>query len=287
MDPLLELVPADERPVVTAAAGEIRAATQAWAASRLGASGPGLCARLAATVAAIAPSLPADRLALLTRYALWTFLLDDSLDDPSRTVADIQRTSASVGQVLDGSAPAGPVAEVLAELLPHIARFDRGGRIPGAIRDDVAAGATHATLSRRVASGEEAAPCAEDYLALASRSIGYRTVGLLLLLLLGHRTAAAGEPLTWAGRAVRLANDVRSAARHRAEGTLDVLSLRTRASVPVTRELALRWIAEAVDAHDRLAAVLPGTGPALVRSLRISVGMYGVTQLRDQLERQP
>jgi hypothetical protein len=283
VETLMRLVPDSERSAVTAGATRARADTAEWALARLGAPGPKLCANLATTLAAIAPALPAERLALLTRYCLWTFMLDDSLDDPARTM-DVVRAAAD--QLAGGS---GPVAATLAELLPLARPYDQAGLLPRiveAVREDVAGGVEHAVLSRRVASGETPAPTAEDYLDLAARSISYRSVSLLLLLLLDQHDSLlayfgrVSDALTLGCRAVRLANDLRSAARHRAEGTLDVLALRTRSGDPVTPELATRWLVHHADAHDALLAHIPGCGPALIRSLRISVGMYRTGQLR-------
>jgi hypothetical protein len=257
---------------------------------------------VALTVAAMAPWLPTDRLALLLRYCLWTVRLDARLDDPDASLDDVRRSAASVLAALDGTGHQEPdLVAILAGLHGH----DRsGGRLAGftdALRDAVAAGVEHAELSQRVADGQTG-PSAERYLDLASRDVNYRSVALALLLLVGPNQAgpptAAGQPaddghldasghldeaIGHACRAVRLANDLRTADQDRDDRKLNMLALRTRGGSPVTSQDVERWIDDHVDAHSALLVQASGQGlreqsRALANSLRMAVGLYRLTR---------
>jgi hypothetical protein len=88
---------------------------------------------------------------------------------------------------------------------------------------------------------------------------------------------------------VRLANDLRSAARDRAAGTLNVLDLRTVDGRAVTPRLVAGEIGRRRRAHDgalrRVADPLTdpdlaGAARALTRSLRLALDLYRLTDLR-------
>ncbi|MGY0232999.1 terpene synthase family protein [Longispora urticae] len=304
MNPVLSLVPVGERPVVEADAARVAADNREWALARIGVSGPKLCDNLALTVAAIAPGLGVERLELLVRFSLWTFLFDNRMDDPAADVDALRAVEASVGRALAVSGPDralhGPdvpvrhdgdvLVETLADLVADLREHDRGGvvlpRLSAALRDDAAGSLAHALLSRRVAAGAEPRPTVPEYLEFASRSINYRSFALALLLLLGGRSADTldrlGPALGAACRAIRLANDLRSVERHRREGTLNALLLADPGGAPVTREAVDARVDEQVRVHDGLVGELAdtGAGAALVNSLRVSVGMYRLGQLR-------
>jgi hypothetical protein len=273
MDAVLQLVPEAERAVAASSAEVVAAATAEWAAPLLGAAAPKLARNLAYTIAAIAPALGPDRLGVIARYSAWTFALDDRFDDPAREEAGIRALAADVsGDPLLGPA----LAEALAGVDPY-ASPEAMAVIEAAVADDVAAGAEHALLSRAVFAGSEPAPSLEDYLDLAGRSIGYRTVALLVLAVAECWPAdqnAVRDALVAGSRAVRLANDLRSAARHRAEGTLDVLLVATQKEA---RAVMLASVRE----HNRIAATLPeAAASVLVNCLRVSVGLYQASDLR-------
>ncbi|MEV6522885.1 terpene synthase family protein [Longispora sp. NPDC051575] len=294
MKPVLRLVPVKERVVVKADAARIAADNREWALARVGVSGPKLCDNLALTVAAIAPGLGVRRLEILVRFSLWTFMFDDRMDDPAADVDALRAVEASVDQALgvgDRAADGGDVlVGTLERLVADLREHDREGvalpRLFDALRDDAAGSLAHALLSRRVAAGAEPLPTVPEYLEFASRSINYRSFALALLLLLGGRSADTldrlGPALGSACRAIRLANDLRSVERHRREGTLNALLLADPGGAPVTREAVDARVDEQVRLHDGLVGELAdtGAGTALVNSLRISVGMYRLGQLR-------
>jgi hypothetical protein len=280
--PLLLLVPAPDRPLV-------RARTDALCADPtpdLHSGGLYQRRAVALTVAAMAPWLPIDKLALLLRYCLWTVHLDARLDAPladgdaGAGLDDVRRAASSVLAALDGTGDGEPeLAAILAGLRAHDWAGDLLAGFTEALRDAVSAGVEHAELSRRVAGGQ-APPPAERYLALAARDVNYRSVAVALLLL----TAAPGvdpfdEAIGHACRAVRLANDLRTAGKDRDDGKLNVLALRTRGGSPVSSRDVERWIDQHVDAHSALLVRasgrgLPAQSRALANSLRMAVGLY-------------
>jgi hypothetical protein len=237
--------------------------------------------------------------------------LDARLDEPGASLADVRRSAASVlatldgnGDALDGTGDREPeLAAILTGLRAHdptrgqlarhptgrqLAHDPAGGLLAGfadALRDAVAAGVEHAELSRRVTDGQPR-PTAERYLDLASRDVNYRSVGVALLLLAGAPgvddfDAAIGH----ACRAVRLANDLRTADKDRDDGKLNVLALRTRQGSQVTPADVGRWIDHHVDAHSALLVGASGQGlreqsRALANSLRMAVGLYRLARSR-------
>jgi hypothetical protein len=256
-------------------------------------------------VAAIAPRLRYDRLAVLARYARWSILLDDRLDRPEpdpRELAELREAVAAVtagrpAPRSPGSAAAEAVPELLGGILAELAALaglepaGAGvGRVGAELRDAVTSGVAHALLGRAVAAGQQPAPTAGQYLAVAARTVNYRSFGYALLALAGagpaagsRAAAAAVDRALWHGAgAVRLANDLRSVDRDRSEATLNLLCLRTRSGGTVTAEEVRAAIDRRVRAHD-LALALAGPGPAaplLGRCLRLSVGLYRWGDLR-------
>jgi hypothetical protein len=280
--PLLQLVPAAERPAAEAMAKQVAGDNNDWALGLLGGTGTMLCENLAYAVTAIAPALDRERLGVLTRFTLWTFRLDNLLDDPATPVAELVAIEARLAEALRTreSSPADALAVTLLRLIDAL---DGDPALLDSLLDDIAGTVAHATLSRRVAAGECAAPPAEEYLAVASRSINYRSVAVALLLLEAPWAGDRGrldEALTVGCRAIRLANDLRSVERHRREGALNVLLLRDRAGEPVTRGAVEDQIDRLIDRHDALLSGGTSSERALVNGLRVSVGVYRVGQLR-------
>ncbi|MCW2505400.1 MAG: terpene synthase [Actinomycetia bacterium] len=276
MDAVLQLVPEAERAAAAASAEWVAAEIADWASSLLGPAAPKLVRNLAYTIAAIAPGLPPDRQAVVARYSAWTFALDDRFDDPGREEAGIRALAEGVAA---DPVLAPSLAEALAGVVPY-ASAEAMALIEATVADDVRAGAEHALLSRAVFTGSEPPPSLPDYLDLASRSIGYRTIVLLLLALAecwpadAEQQDTVRDALTAGCRAVRLANDQRSAARHRAEGTLDVLLLATQKEA---RAMMLASMRE----HNAIAGTLPvAAASVLLNSLRVSVGLYQSSDLR-------
>jgi hypothetical protein len=296
--PLLQLVPEPDRIRAGVKAVQVGVDNTTWATERLGASGPKLCKNLAYAGAAIAPRLPRHKLALFNRFTLWTFVIDNMLDDPAAGPDDVRATGNAVRRSLAAGSVDGndnPAVRVLWELIPELAAQhgeDALTPFADALDDDIAGSIQHSLLSRSVTAGHEPAPTAEDYLPVAARSINYRAVAhvLLLLVLDDPRSWQAhlgtlNDALTAACRAIRLANDLRSVERHRKEGALNVLLLNTAEGAPAQRHDIEKQIEQHVHDHDSALAELPGgtssaAAAALINSLRVSVGVYRVGQLR-------
>ena len=303
MGSLSRLVPARERAQVRA-----RAARLYHGADRRGWPGPArpeLCRRVCFVIAAIAPRLRYDRMAVLARYARWSILLDDRLDRPEADPHELAELAGAVAAVTagrpaprpPGSAAADPVPELLSGILAELAELaglapaGAGvGRVGAELRDAVASGVAHALLGRAVAAGQQPAPTAGQYLVVAARTVNYRSFGYALLALAGTGPAAGGRAAAaavdralWHGAgAVRLANDLRSVGRDRSEATLNLLCLRTRSGVEVTAEEVRAAIDRRVRAHDLVLALAGPATPArlLGRCLRLSVGLYRLGDLR-------
>ena len=292
MGTLSALVPVAERSLVYASAARLQR-DLAWPADHTPLD-PMLVRRVCFVVTAIAPRLPPDRLGVLARYALWSILLDDRLDAPGADPAALDRLCRAVAAATRGNADTDdPLTATLAGILDEVSRRDpsgaAAGRFGAALRDAVAAGVDHARLARAVVAGATA-PTAGGYLAVAARSVNYLSFGYALLAVGRDPPSRVvldrlDFPLRHAARAVRLANDLRGVARDRAEGTLNVLDLRTADGRAVTPQLVTRGIARRRRAHDaalrRLTAPhLAGAARALTRSLRLALDLYRLTDLR-------
>lgn len=283
---LASLVAHDEQPIVRAHAARLQRAAreQSWPGPRPAQ----LRRRVCFVVAAIAPTLPPRRLSLLARYALWSFLFDDQLDASGSDPDTLARTrDAVVGVAAGRPATAGdPLLVGLARILDDLPRHDPSGalvdRFAAAVRDAARAEVEQVLLGRAVAGGAAPPPTPERYLALAARTANYRSFAFVLLAVaagpLSSSTLDQIEPALWhASRAVRLGNDLRSVARDRAHCGLNILDL------GVTRPWVVAEVDRWVRAHDDALAALPGAGaavPALRRSLRVTVDLFQLTELR-------
>ncbi|GAA1384000.1 hypothetical protein GCM10009661_64680 [Catellatospora chokoriensis] len=261
----------------------------------------GMCARIAGVVAASAPGAPVDRLVLPVRYALWSVLLDDRLDAREASPADLATLAQQVSAASQARSDelsgefVGELASTAAAL-HHLRQTVVARRFSAAVDEAVAAGIEHAALGRAVAEGAEPAPDLDDYLRVAAATVNYRSFAFVAMAavlddaLSGEALDRLEAPLRYAAGAVRLANDLRSVGRDRAEVSLNALMLRSPAGKPVTRRLIQARIRAYVAAHDTLLAGLsaPDRGRTglvfaagtLKRLLRLSIGMYRVTDLR-------
>jgi hypothetical protein len=303
MGSLSMLVPRHERPLVRATAALLFAR-----ASQAGDSSP-LCRRTCYVIAAIAPELPLARLSILVRYGVWSVKLDDRIDGAGVDPGALGELRISVAGALAGRSRAGSGAgdalmTELSGIVEGLTGYDRSGEclawFGGALQDAVATGIAHATLGQAVAAGEARPPTAEEYLAVAGRTANYDSFGYALLAVgAGSHSiielSRVAPALGHGGAALRLGNDLRSVARDRAESTLNVLGLRTAAGSPVTPGYVRGEIERRMWAHDRVLGTLGQErgGPArtlartLVRSLRTSVRLYRLADLRPQPQPEP
>jgi hypothetical protein len=149
-------------------------------------------------------------------------------------------------------------------------------------------------MRRQVYAGRRAPPAAGEYLATAARDVNYASFAYAAALLAGCRAEggaaesgaalpAIERALAPAGRAVRLANDLRSVRRDRIAGRFNVLALRHRDGAPVRPGTVRRAIRTAVRRHDRLLRApdaAAGCGPLLTNALHVAVGVYRLADLR-------
>lgn len=296
---LTALVPLDELPSVRAALARVRAKAPHQGLPDLG---PRTRDRVYEVVAAIAPRLAPERLALLVRYALWSVALDDRVDAPPATTGPPPATGpatadplvAGVAALAAGRrpAPADPLLTSLAGILDELSRYDPTGaaraRCAQTLRDAVADGVDHRRLGLAVAAGHREPPTAEEYLAVAASTVNYLSFAYALLAVAGarldRRQVERIEPaLRHGAYAVRLGNDLRSVARDRAAGALNVLDLRTADGAAVTTRWVRREITRHARAHRYALARLrgrPAVARALTRSLRVSLALYQLADLR-------
>jgi terpene synthase-like protein len=294
MGTLASLVARNEQPIVRAHAARLQRAAreQEWP----GARPAGLRRRVCFVVAAIAPTLPPQRLSILARYALWSFVFDDAIDASGLDPGALARIRDAVFRITTGGrAATGDLIQVgLARMLDDLSPLDRTGelvrRFGEALRDAASAEVEQVLLGRAVAAGTAAPPAAEEYLGLAARTANYRSFAFGLLAVVDGSLPTSildrMDPALWhASRAVRLGNDLRSVARDRSSSGLNIVDLRTAGGEPVTRQRVVADIDRHVRAHDRALAPLAGAGaeaavPALRRSLRVTVDAFRIRELR-------
>ncbi len=273
-------------PATPAAVGEDLAQ---WAKAHGAGVDRRLAQRLADVVTTIAPDLPAAGRRLLTRYSLWTFLLDDELDDvtagPDALAELAARLITLVRTATATSTPAGTLEAMLAEIVIELrsvgppallARFD------DALCTAISTGVQHTVRAQQLRQGRAGAPTAVEYLAVAGHHINYCSFAYALLILTrATPTAPAAQridkALVAASRAIRIANDLASVDRDRAEGRLNIVLLPPADTVDIA---ALeRQVDRYVRLHDRLLRDAAGAG-VLRRSLHTAVAVYRVTDLR-------
>ncbi|MEV0133092.1 terpene synthase family protein [Dactylosporangium sp. NPDC050688] len=248
-----------------------------------------LAQRLADVVTRIAPDLPAAGRRLLARYSLWTFLLDDELDDvtagPDALAELAGRLITLVRTATAASTPTRTIEAMLAEIVIELrsvgppallARFD------DALCTAISTGVQHTVRAQQLRQGRAGAPTAVEYLTVAGHHINYCSFAYALLILTrATPTAAAAQridkALVAASRAIRIANDLASADRDRAEGRLNIVLLPPADTVDIA---ALeRQVDRYVRLHDRLLRDTADAG-VLRRSLHTAVAVYRVTDLR-------
>jgi hypothetical protein len=284
---------ATERPLVRARAARLHRDALRCAWPGLPPPPLGLSRRVSTVVTAIAPDLSHQRLSVLLRYALWTFLLDDRFDRSDADPAALARLARSlVAATIGGPAGADPLITALSAIRERLSSYDRTGevvaRFGAALREAVTGDLEHARLARAVAAGRAEPPTAEGYLAVAARTVNYRSFAYALLAVAGAAPSGPGldrldPPLRHASYAIRLGNDLRSVARDRVRGALNVLDLCTARGSPVTERWVGRAIGRRLRAHDRALVAdrhLAGPDRLLTRSLRLSVAVYRAGDLR-------
>ncbi|GIG59193.1 hypothetical protein Lfu02_35650 [Longispora fulva] len=259
---------------------------------------PRLYATVPASIAAVAPRLDHAAQLWLARYTLWSVhALDDMLDDPDRTPAELADVATLVRTITAGLCPPDPRDHFAVELSAFVAAVrarDSGGliadRFVASLRDAVEAGVAITTLSARVRAGEAEPPDMGEYVAVAARDLNYKSFAYALLAFVGDDPAPCAldlwdQALSAGAVALRLANDRPSVDRDRAAGRLNVLDLRTGMGTPVTDALVDAQIRYHARHHDALLArtcdrTLHASVEALRTCLAQSLNLYRVGDLR-------
>lgn len=285
MDSLFERVLPAERTTVLSLATSLSARGRAWAAPVSGCLRPKSFDNIAVTTAAIAPWMPEDDLLVLVRYGVWNDLLDYLIDETAASPVGIRRVGASVEAMLrrrrapaEGDFFEAALSEVLAALS---AREPGGDLVPAfeaALLQAVQAAERKTLLDRAIRDEGGQMPSVEAYLYDGCERTNYRSAALALLILIGERPMLdvldqLDPALQAASIAVRLASDLRTYPRDRAEGNLNVLLLGWSV------ERVKREIEQQYEAHRRrleqlaVAACLPRSMEALERSIRLAIGL--------------
>lgn len=277
------LVPLGELPSVRAALAAVRSRAPHHG---LPALDPGTRERVCAVVVSIAPHLATDRLTLLVRYALWSVVLDDRIDTPPPRPATRRATTAA------GTPDPDPLPTTLGGILRHLSHYDPTGvawtRCARTLREAITDGTRHRRLGQAVVAGTRPPPTAEEYLAVAARTVNYLSFAYALLAVTGFTLAPShvdrlAPALRHAAYAIRLANDLRSVERDRATGALNVLALYTADHTAVTPRWVRQEITRHCRAHDHALTrrhTQPPVARALRRSLRTSLALYQLADLR-------
>ncbi len=207
---------------------------------------------IAAVVAHAGAGLPLRVLTLVADAGLVLFAIDDLLDDPELAPEEGRLRVAQYAAVARGeSLPEvafDPIANALTDLRRRLAGHDRAGDLVDAWADAVGRmlAGMGAELDDDSASGAAGLP---RYLASGRDSIGVEMVALAAWIATDAAgTRAALPALRRAERsfstAVRLANDLRTCERERAEGRVNAVTLVGEAGRPLLRELRDRALAD-------------------------------------------
>ncbi len=227
---LLTAVPVAERRRLLDVARQVTVCCDAWLAEHPIVRRPSVTAACALVSAVSMPNLAVAEVGLLTRWWLWIFGVDDVFDDgavPDERVDDWARRF-----VRDLPAADDPLLAAFASihddlrgypLYPPLARRWRAGMaeiVRGMLRER--------RWSRARTPAEQ--PSYAGYLDNAMTTIAVRPYTVTAAILAGEPAAVDGfdalDPvIRAAARCFRLANDLRSAAREREEGTLNAVSL--------------------------------------------------------------
>jgi hypothetical protein len=226
--PYLSALPAAERHSVLDRTAAVTAASERWLRDYPVVRRPSVTAAVALAATVGMPSLDDRGLTLLTRWWLWIFGIDDRFDDPAVPDAELVEWSDRFVDCV-GGAPERDEPDLLLAALGSIrldlARYPLSPRLGPAWRRAMSEVVAGMLVERRwhagLAHGD--LPGYDGYLANALRTISVRPYAMTACVLAGERAAAVDfdrlDPMIEAAaRCFRLANDIRSDERERAEG---------------------------------------------------------------------
>lgn len=222
---------------------------------------------IAAVVAHAGAGLPLRVLTLVADAGLVLFAIDDLLDDPELAAEEGRLRVAQYAAVARGeSLPEvafDPIARALTELRRRLAEHDRAGDLVDAWADAV--GRMLAGMGAELDDDASGAAGLPRYLASGRDSIGVEMVALAAWIATDAAgTRAALPALRRAERsfstAVRLANDLRTCERERAEGRVNAVTLVGESGRPLLCALRDRALADGrrALAHGGVAATAQG-----------------------------
>ncbi len=230
---LLAAVPVAERGRLLDVARQVTACCDAWLAEHPIVRRPSVTAACALVSTVAMPNLAVAELGLLTRWWLWIFGVDDVFDDgavPDERVDDWTRRF-----LRDLPADDDPLLAAFGSIHDDLRRYPLYPPLAGRWRAGMAEIVRGMLRERRWSGAPTSAgePSYAAYLDNAMTTIAVRPYTVTAAILAGESAAAdrfdALDPvIRTAARCFRLANDLRSAAREREEGTLNAVSLLQR-----------------------------------------------------------
>jgi hypothetical protein len=239
---LLVTVPVAERRRLLDVARQVTACCDAWLVDFPIVRRPSVTAACALVSTVAMPGLTVARLGLLTRWWLWIFGVDDVFDDPA--VPD-ERVEEWTGRFLRDPAADDPLLAAFGSIHDDLRRYPLYPPLSRRWRDGMAEIVRGMSRERRWSRARTPAdqPSYATYLDNATTTIAVRPYTVTAAILADEPPAAdlfaALDPvISTAARCFRLANDLRSAARERAEGTLNAVSL-------LHRDFAARGLGDA------------------------------------------
>jgi hypothetical protein len=231
---LSALLPAGDRRLLDAAR-EVSRSSEAWLREYPIVKRPPVTAACCLVSAVALPSLALPELSLLTRWWLWIFGVDDVLDDlgvPDEPVTAWVRRF--LRDLPTGPGDADPLRAALGSIHDELRRYPLYPAL-GARWQLGMTGIVRGMLRERQWSSTplNTQPNYDTYLGNAATTIAVRPYTLTAAILAGEPAAVSSLPMLepviqTAARCFRLANDLRSEMRERAEGKLNAITLMQR-----------------------------------------------------------
>ena len=243
---------------------------------------------IAAVVAHAGKGLPMRVLSLVADAGLVLFAIDDLLDDAGLSADDGALRIAQYAAVARGEGcpevAFDPIAQAIADLRRRIAVSDRGGDLVDAWAD--AMGRMLAGMGAELPGSDVSASSLHGYLEGARDSIGVEMIALTAWI--ATDAAATRQALPALRRAercfstaVRLANDLRTCERERAEGRVNAVTLVGEAGRPRLQSLRDGALADGQRALAEAALADAPQGRFLARFAAAIVSMYATRDFEE------
>jgi hypothetical protein len=234
-DQLLVALPATERRQLLEVARQVTSSSEAWLREYPIVRRPSVTAACALVSTVAMPGLAVAELDLLTRWWLWIFGVDDVLDDleiPDEPVAAWARRFLRDLPTRPGDGD--PLRAAFGSIHHDLRRYPLYPSLEARWRTGMVEIIRGMLLERRWSCAAPAQkPSYQAYLDNATATIAVRPYTLTAAILAGEPAAVGELPaldpmIRAAARCFRLANDLRSDVRERAEGKLNAVSLLQR-----------------------------------------------------------